>query len=144
MSAEKNKEAPPEVKATLDGAAPSHSEAEFYQGFATRVFLSITFGIFAAYAAKQASRFFETESRNRKLALELEALGPFIEPLEKSDQDKFRVQIGDRSFGVNDHESYRVKDEDPVTLAGWLKSKDGIEALTGPIKELLKGMKIGN
>lgn len=143
-SADKSADAIPEVKATVDGAAASHSETEFYQGFATRVFLSITFGIFAAYAAKQASRFFDTERRNRKLALELEALGPFIEPLEKSDQDKFRVQIGDRSFGVMDHESHKGKDEDPVTLAGWLKSKDGIEALTGPIKEILKGVKIGN
>lgn len=141
VSAEKSKDSSPELKTTVDGAAASHSEAEFYQGFATRVFLSITFGIFAAYAAKQASRFFETERRNRKLALELEALGPFIEPLEKADQDKFRVQIGDRSFGVTDHQSYKGKDEDPVTLVGWLKSKDGIEALTGPIKELLKGLK---
>lgn len=143
-SVEKSRDSQPEVKAKVEGASTSHSETDFYQGFATRVFLSITFGIFAAYAAKQASRFFETERRNRKFALELEALGPFIEPLEKSDRDKFRVQIGDRSFGVLDQESHKGKDDDPVTLAGWLKSKDGIEALTGPIKELLKGMKIGN
>lgn len=140
---DKAKDAPPEIKATVDGGTRSHSDAEFYQGFATRVFLSITFGIFAAYAGKQASRFFETERQNRKMALELEALGPFIEPLEKTERDKFRLQIGDRSFGVADHGPHKGKDDDPVTLAGWVKSKEGIEALTSPIKDVLKSIKTG-
>ncbi|ABE43256.1 hypothetical protein Bpro_1306 [Polaromonas sp. JS666] len=143
-TSDKKKEAQPEFKATAEVASKPHTEAEFYQGLATRVFLSITFGIFAAYAGRQASRFFEMEQKNRKLALELEALGPFIEPLDKSDRDKFRVQIGDRSFGVPDHDASKPKEDDPVTLAGWIKSKDGIEAITNPIKEVLKALKIGN
>ena len=69
--------APVQVK--QDGS----SEFAFFQGLATRIFLSITFGIFAAYAARQAGRFFEMEQQNRRRALELEALGPFIEPLER-------------------------------------------------------------
>jgi hypothetical protein len=133
------KEAQPNIKASTEIATGTHAEAAFFQGLVTRIFLSITFGIFAAYAGKQASRFFEMEQRNRKLALELEALGPFIEPLEKADRDKFRVQIGDRSFGVSDYEKSNPREDDPVTFAGWLKSKDGIEALTTPVKEVLKG-----
>lgn len=140
----KSKEVQPELKATAEVASKPYTEAEFYQGFATRVFLSITFGIFAAYAGRQASRFFEMEQKNRKLALELEALGPFIEPLDKPDRDKFRVQIGDRSFGVPDQEASKPKENDPVTLAGWIKSKDGMEAIASPIKEVLKSLKIGS
>jgi len=142
-TSDNKKETQPEFKATAEVASKPHTEAEFYQGFATRVFLSITFGIFAAYAGRQASLFFEMEQKNRKFALELEALGPFIEPLDKPDRDKFRVQIGDRSFGVPDHDASKPKESDPVTLAGWIKSKDGVEAITNPIKEVLKTLKIG-
>lgn len=143
VTSDKKKEAQPELKAVAEMASKPHTETDFYQGFATRVFLSITFGIFAAYAVRQTSRFFEMEQKNRKLALELEALGPFIEPLDKLDRDKFRVQIGDRSFGVPDHDASKPKDDDPVTLAGWFKSKDGLEALTIPMKEIMKNLKIG-
>jgi hypothetical protein len=122
---------------TKDTVVPTpklHSESDFYQGFLTRIFLSITFGIFAAYAGKQASRFFDMEQKNRKLALELEALGPFIEPLEKADRDKFRVQIGDRSFGVPDAESNKPKEDDPVTALAILKSKELGEVITNIVK----------
>ena len=63
----------------------------------------------AAYSGLQASHFFDGEQKNRKLALELEALGPFTEPLDKADQDKFRIQIGDRSFGFAAPETGKVK-----------------------------------
>ena len=138
-TSDKKKDAQPELKATAEVTSKPHTEADFYQSFATRVFLSITFGIFAAYAGRQASRFFDMEQKNRKLALELEALGPFIEPLDKPDRDKFRVQIGDRSFGVPDHDASKPKDDDPVTLVGWIKSKDGIEVISKQIKEAFKG-----
>lgn len=138
---DKKKEVPPELKVAAEIASKPSTQADFYQGLATRVFLSITFGIFAAYAARQASRFFEMEQKNRKMALELEALGPFIEPLDKPERDKFRVQIGDRSFGVSDQDASKTKEDDPVTIAGWLKSKDGIEALSNAIKEGLKDLK---
>lgn len=116
------------------------SESAFFHGLATRIFLSITFGIFAAYAGRQASLSYNTEQRNRKLALELEALGPFIEPLDKTDRDKFRVQVGDRSFGVPD-ENNKPREEDPVTALGWLKSKEVQDALVDKVKEIIKGLK---
>lgn len=105
-------------------AAPASSDSAFYQGLATRIFLSLTFGIFAAYAAKQASHFLEMERKNRKLALELEALGPYIAPLDKEKQDEFRIKIGDRSFGVHDNNLNSPKSDDPVTPYDVLNPKE--------------------
>lgn len=117
-------------------AAPA-SDSAFYQGLATRIFLSLTFGVFAAYAAKQASHFLDMERKNRKLALELEALGPYIAPLDKDKQDEFRIKIGDRSFGVHDKNSNDPKSDDPVTPYDVLKSK----ALGEFAASLAKGLK---
>lgn len=131
---EKGKAISTDPKLAAEVPVNQHSNSDFYQGFLTRVFLSITFGIFAAYAGRQASRFFDMEQRNRKLALELEALGPFIEPLEKAERDKFRVQIGDRSFGVADQDAGKSKEADPVTVLSILKSKEIGEFITNIVK----------
>ncbi len=133
-SVEKGKAISANAKVASEVPVKQHSDSDFYQGFLTRVFLSITFGIFAAYAGRQASRFFDMEQKNRKLALELEALGPFIEPLDKADRDKFRVQIGDRSFGVADPEAAKAKEDDPVTALSILKSKEIGEFITNIVK----------
>lgn len=131
---EKNVAVAAGTKTTHGEVIQSSVNADFYQGFLSRLFLSITFGIFAAYASRQASRFFEMEQKNRKMALELEAIGPFIEPLEKADRDKFRVQIGDRSFGVPDSEPSKSKEEEPVTALAVLKSKEVGELITNIVK----------
>lgn len=112
----------------------TESNSKFIQGFLSKLFLSITFGIFAAYSARQARRFFEVEQQNRQKALELEALGPFIEPLEKADQDKFRVQVGDRSFGVPDSFSKDAKDNDPTSLLSIVKDNNFVDGCTKIIK----------
>lgn len=76
---------------------------EFSWGsFAGRVFISLTFGVLAAYAASQADKYQKIERQNRRLALELEAIGPFIAPLPLEKQEEFRLNIGDRSFGHGD------------------------------------------
>lgn len=76
---------------------------EFSWGsFAGRVFISLTFGVLAAYAASQADKYQKVERQNRRLALELEAMGPFIAPLSLEKQEEFRLNIGDRSFGHGD------------------------------------------
>jgi hypothetical protein len=131
-------ETPNKGSAIPDAARPDEktelSDSAFYQGFATRAFLSITFGIFAAYAARQASRFFEIEQRNRRRALELEALGPFIEPLDKEQRDQFRLQIGERSFAVPDKDPPTHKDDDPVTALSLLKPKELLDGVVNVIK----------
>jgi len=114
------------------------SDTNFYHGLLSRIFLSITFGVFAAYAGQQASRFFQIEQKNRKLALELEALGPFIEPLSREDRDKFRVLVGDRSFGVKESDGAKEQDPDAVTLAKVLQSKGFQDAILGALKDVVK------
>lgn len=64
-----------------------------------RLFVSVAFGVLAAYCGAQADRYQKTEAKNRQMALELEALGPFLAPLPKDQQDLFRNKIGDRAFG---------------------------------------------
>jgi hypothetical protein len=131
---EKDKANSVDAKVTVVAPVDQNLDSNFYQGFLTRIFLSITFGIFAAYSGRQASRFFDMEQRNRKLALELEALGPFIEPLDKADKDKFRIQIGDRSFGVADPEIGKVKETDQLTEIAISKSKEIVELITNFVK----------
>ncbi len=70
-----------------------------WEGFAGRVFLSLTVGVLAAYSAAQADKYVEIERRNRKLALELEAIGPYLAPLPTDQQQTLRVQLAERTFG---------------------------------------------
>lgn len=69
---------------------------------ASRLYLSIATGVLAAYAASQASRYQQRERRNRKLELELRALGPFLEPVDRSEREKFRLKIAEVFFGRDD------------------------------------------
>jgi len=119
--------------AVASAAAPSN-DSVFYQGFLTRLFLSITFGVLAAYAARQAALYRESEQRNRRRALELESLGPFIEPLDKEMKDKFRIQIGERSFAIPDTEPQPTKGDDAATIVSLLKNKDFVEVFTNIFK----------
>jgi hypothetical protein len=48
---------------------------------ARRVIFTVTVGALATYAASQTSRYQAAERKNRKLELELRALGPFLEPV---------------------------------------------------------------
>jgi len=82
----------------LQSASPGMS----WLGFATRVLLTITVGVLAAYARSQADKNQEIERRNRKMALELEAMGPYLAPLPLEKQHEFRLSMGDRSFGKDD------------------------------------------
>jgi hypothetical protein len=69
-----------------------------WSSFAARVFLTVTVGVLAAYAARQGDRYFEMERNNRKLALELAAIDPFIALFPLEEQHKFKLEIGRRSF----------------------------------------------
>lgn len=128
-----------EGKATLSTPSESEGGLVFYQGLATRIFLALTFGIFAGYAGRQASHFMGIERNNRKLALELEALGPFIEPLGPDERSKFRIQVGERSFGVPEHESDKHKVNDPVTAVDIFRSKEIREFIVDLYSKAKKG-----
>ena len=134
LSAKSSVTASPNV--TVQATPSTATDSAFYQGLATRIFLSLTFGVFAAYAARQASHFLEMERKNRKLALELEALGPYIAPLDKEKQDEFRLKLGDRSFGVHEDTSHKPKPDDPVTATDLMKPKEWGEAIASLVKGL--------
>lgn len=70
-----------------------------WSAFAGRVFVSLTFGVLAAYAAHQANHYQDRERRNRKTALELESLGPYLASLPDTKQEEFRLLMADRTFG---------------------------------------------
>lgn len=99
--------------------------------FAGRVFISLTFGVLAAYAASQADKYQKVERQNRRLALELEAIGPFIAPLPTGKQEEFRMTIGERSFGHGDGIHGGADTKSPATLVDiLLQSKESKEFRT--------------
>lgn len=105
-----------------------------WSGFAGRVFVSLTAGALAAYAASQADKYQKIERHSRKLALELEAIGPFLAPLEKNKQEEFRLKIGDRSFGHGDAGT-NISEKSPATVLDTVfKSKEFAEFVAGIVK----------
>jgi hypothetical protein len=110
--------------------------------FAARVLLLGSLGVIATYAGSQADKNFDIEKRNRKLALELEAIGPYLAPLSREDQDKFRVQIGERSFGRDDDGIVKTRGKSPSSLLDLVKSKEVKEAIEW-ILDIVQKRKVG-
>lgn len=109
-----------------------------WQTFASRISIAIAIGLFAAYAATQGEKASNQERRNRRLALELEAIGPFLAPMNPDDQQKFRYQIGEKSFGVDPDVGAATfrRERDSATIVGHLlKSKE----FRGLIEGILRG-----
>ena len=64
-----------------------------------RVFVAITFGILAAYGARQADRYFNNEFRNRRFQLELSSIDPYLVGLPQDTQQQVKVELAQRLFG---------------------------------------------
>lgn len=107
-----------------------------WEGFAGRVVLALSVGVLAAYGAAQADKYLEIDRRNRKLALELEAIGPFLAPLPEDKQEAFRLQLGERTFGREETGiGRRAADRSPATIVDVLgKSKEFREFIAEIIK----------
>jgi hypothetical protein len=119
---------------------PTLQGAFSWETFAARVFLTITVGVLAAYAASQADRFFKIEKYNRKMALELAAIDPFIALLPPEEQQKFKLEIGRRSFAQEDVTSTDHKS--PATTLDVLSSKEGkemFEVMLDAARKIVKG-----
>lgn len=67
--------------------------------FAARAFVAVTFGLLAAYAARQADRFDAAEAQNRRTELALASLQPFLVGVPESDQHELKKQLAVRFFG---------------------------------------------
>jgi len=105
-----------------------------WSSFAGRVFVSLTVGVLAAYAVSQADKYQKIERSNRKLALELEAIGPFVAPLPQDKQEQFRMTVGDRSFGHDDM-TFHASDKSPATVLDLFKTpKEAREFIAEIIK----------
>ncbi|RII28386.1 MAG: hypothetical protein CXR31_00370 [Geobacter sp.] len=112
-----------------------------WSSFAGRVFISLTFGILAAYAASQADKYQKVERQNRRLALELEAIGPFIAPLPKEKREEFRITIGERSFGHGDGAHGIPDAKSPATLVDVLLQSKESKEFRSLLTEIIKAVK---
>jgi hypothetical protein len=112
-------------------------QGEFkWESFAARVFLTITVGVLAAYAGAQADRFFHMEKSNRKLALELAAIDPFIALLPPDEQYKFKLEVGRRSF-AQEEIAVAKRDKSPATTLDLLNS-DSVKPLIELVNAISK------
>lgn len=107
-----------------------------WESFAARVFLTITVGVLAAYAGAQADRFFHMEKSNRKLALELAAIDPFIALLPQTEQDKFKLEVGRRTF-AQEEIAVAKSDKSPATTLDLLNS-DSVKPLIELVNAISK------
>lgn len=67
--------------------------------FGARVFVAATFGIVAAYCARQADRLDERERKSRKMELELASIDPYLANLPEEIQRKVKETLAARFFG---------------------------------------------
>lgn len=106
-----------------------------WESFAGRVFITFTVGVLAAYAGSQADKYQKIERYSRNLALELQAIGPYIAPLPQNKQDDFRLMIGDRTFGREGGIHHKSDEKSPTSVADVIaKSKD----LSGFATDIMK------
>lgn len=106
-----------------------------WQALVARALVTLTVGVLAAYSANQADKYIEIERRNRKMALELDAIGPYLAPLPQEKQDEFRISLGDRSFGREESSVGRRLEKSPATVIDvMMKSKAFREFITDIVK----------
>jgi len=105
-----------------------------WTSFGARAFITATIFVLVAYGVKQADRFFELEKTNRRLALELEAIRPYLADLPEQLQNDFRVEVGRRSFGQAAGFSVGSNDVSPATLLDLIKSKELKDLIVSIIK----------
>jgi hypothetical protein len=103
-----------------------------WPSFAGRAVLTIAVGLLAAYTAAQADKASQLESFNDALALELQAIGPFLAPLSEEQQNEFRIKVGERTFGNHHALSKDQGKSSPTSLIDLLKEKN--------VKDLLLGL----
>jgi uncharacterized protein YeaO (DUF488 family) len=79
-----------------------HGAAVNWLDLGRRLLFTVTVGALATYAASQTNRYQLAERKNRKLELELRALGPFLEPVAPEEREKFRLKIAEVFFGKDE------------------------------------------
>lgn len=100
---------------------------------AARFYLSVAVGLLAGYGANQANKYQQIERRNRKLQLELQAIGPFLEPVPEEKRQQFRLTIADRSFGRE--EGGVSSTPGPASLVDLAKTKEGQQIIVDILRK---------
>jgi len=67
--------------------------------FGARTFVAFSFGILAAYAARQAEKNSEFERTNRQLELELASIDPYLSKLPEDKQFEIKRVLAEKWFG---------------------------------------------
>ena len=70
-----------------------------WQTFGARLFVAVTFGIFAAFSAKQAINHEVVERRSRRLELALASIDPYLVSLPEGTQHEVKKQLAIKFFG---------------------------------------------
>ncbi len=75
-------------------------EGQFtWSRFAARAFVALTFGIAAAYCARQSDRHEDAEAYNRRIELELASIDPYLVGLPDDTQYAVKRGLAERLFG---------------------------------------------
>jgi hypothetical protein len=106
-----------------------------WEGVVARLFLTITIGVLAAYSVSQADRFFQMEKYNRKLALELAAIDPFMAFLPQDEKDKFKLEMARKTFAQEDPVAAA---KSPATTLDLVSNSKQVQQLLDAIPEVLK------
>lgn len=101
--------------------------------FAFRISLGFAFLIPGIYCAKEASRHWNAERHNRRLALELAALDPFIVKLDEVKQKEIIEKKADEYFGRK-----LLDDESPSSLKDMVFSGQQLAVIAQEIVKILR------
>lgn len=106
-----------------------------WEGLVSRAFLTITIGVLAAYSVSQADRFFQMEKYNRRLALELAAIDPFIALLPDEEREKFKLEIARKTFAQGEAV---VASKSPATTLDLLSNSKQVQQLVESMTDIAK------
>lgn len=69
---------------------------------ASKIFVTIAFGILAAFSVRQADKYSAIEMINRRYQLELSSIDPYLVNLPEEIQEKVKVELSKKLFGNTD------------------------------------------
>lgn len=78
--------------------------------FGARIFAAISFGIFAAYSAREAERSSNREVKNRQLELELASIDLYLAKLPEDKQISIKTELASKWFGNLQNTEKETKD----------------------------------
>jgi len=77
----------------------SDTETVDWGHIGTRIFVAISFGVLAAFSIRQADKYHESETRNRRYQLELSSIDPYLSGLPEETRNEVKVRLADKLFG---------------------------------------------